>query len=120
MIYIVRHVQTDWNKEGRYQGRIDVDLNSEGVSQAIKIRDKLADIKFDKVFSSPLKRAYKTARIICDNDIITDYRLIERCNGKLEGKLKNEIKEKIDFNDPFNTVMGIESIIDFRNRIKSF
>ena len=120
MIYIVRHGKTDWNKEGRYQGRIDVDLNSEGVSQAIKLRCKLADIKFDKVFSSPLKRAYKTAQIICDNDIITDYRLIERCNGKLEGKLKNEIKEKIDFNDPFNTVMGIESIIDFRNRIKSF
>ena len=120
MIYIVRHGQTDWNKEGRYQGRIDVDLNSEGIGQAIKLRCKLADIKFDKVFSSPLKRAYKTAQIICDNDIITDYRLIERCNGKLEGKLKNEIKEKIDFNDPFNTVMGIESIIDFRNRIKSF
>ena len=120
MIYIVRHGKTDWNKEGRYQGRIDVVLNSEGISQAIKRRCKIADIKFDKVFSSPSKRAYKTAQIICDNDIITDYRLIKRCNGKLEVKLKNEIKLKIDFNDPFNIVMGIDSIIDFRNRIKLF
>ena len=44
MIYIVRHGQTDWNKEGIYQGRIDVELTSEGVSQAQKIRDKLANI----------------------------------------------------------------------------
>ena len=49
MIYIVRHGQTDWNKEGRYQGRIDVELNSEGVGQDEKIRDKLADIKIYKV-----------------------------------------------------------------------
>ena len=50
MSYIVRHGKTDWNKEGRYQGRIDVELNREGVGQAEKIHDKLADIKFDKVF----------------------------------------------------------------------
>ena len=50
MIYIIRHGKTDWNKEGRYQGRIDVELNNECVGQAEKIHDKLADIKFDKVF----------------------------------------------------------------------
>lgn len=120
MIYIVRHGQTDWNVEGRYQGRMDVELNEKGIDQAQKTHEKLANIKFDKVFSSPLKRAYKTAQIICDNDIVTDERIIERCNGELEGKLKTEIKEEIDFNDPFNTKMGIESITDFRDRIKGF
>lgn len=120
MIYIVRHGQTDWNLEGRYQGRIDVELNSTGLKQAQIIRDELKDIKFDKVFSSPLKRAYKTAQIVCDNNIIKDNRLIERCNGELEGKLKSDIKEFIDFNDPNEKRLGIESIIDFRKRIDDF
>ena len=120
MIYIVRHGQTDWNVEGRYQGRIDVELNSKGIEQANKIRDELSGIKFDLVFSSPLKRAYQTAQIICDNKIIKDERLIERCNGDLEGKLKTEIDVKIDFNDPNENRMGIENINDFRSRIKNF
>ena len=119
MIYIVRHGQTDWNLEGRYAGRKDVELNTKGIEEAKNIYNELKNIKFDKVFSSPLKRAYKTAQIICDNEIITDERLIERCNGELEGKLKEECPSNIDFNDP-NTGLGIESIIDFRKRIFVF
>lgn len=119
MIYIVRHGQTDWNLEGRYAGRKDVELNTKGIEEAKNIYNELKNIKFDKVFSSPLKRAYKTAQIICDNEIITDERLIERCNGELEGKLKEECPSNIDFNDP-NTGLGIESIIDFRKRIFGF
>lgn len=119
MIYIVRHGQTNWNLEGRYAGRKDVELNEKGISQAEKIHDELKNIKFDLVFSSPLKRAYKTAQIITKNSIIKDNRLIERCNGELEGKLKEECPCNIDFNDP-NTGLGIESIIDFRKRIFNF
>lgn len=120
MIYIVRHGQTDWNVEGRYQGRKDVELNSKGIDQAKQIGEKLSSIKFDKVFSSPLKRTLKTAQIITNKEIVIDDRLIERCNGSLEGKLKKEVVEKIDFNDPNNDKYGIESIIDFRNRINKF
>lgn len=120
MIYIVRHGQTDWNLEGRYQGHKDIELNSKGILQAEKIKVKLKDKNFSKVFSSPLKRAYQTAQIISHDDIIIDDRLIERCNGELEGKLKTEITKEIDFNDPFNNEMGIESIINFRKRIKDF
>lgn len=120
MIYIVRHGQTDWNLEGRYQGRIDIELNDVGLKQAHIIHDELKNIKFDKVFSSPLKRAYKTAEIICNKDIIKDNRLIERSNGELEGRLKSEIKEAFDFNDPYENHLGIESIVDFRKRIDDF
>ena len=119
MIYIVRHGQTDWSLEGRYAGRKDVKLNIKGIQQAKKIYNELKNIKFDKVFSSPLKRAYKTAQIICDNEIITDERLIERCNGELEGKLKEECLLNIDFNG-INIGLGIESIISFRKRIYDF
>ena len=119
MIIVVRHGQTDWNLEKRYQGRMDIELNGTGIKQATEISLKLSNIKFDKVFSSPLKRAYATAQLITQNIIITDNRLIERCNGILEGKLKSEIKESIDFNSP-DTKLGIENIIDFKNRIFNF
>ena len=123
MIYIVRHGQTDWNVEGRYAGRIDVELNEKGVRQAEIIRESMKNIKFDLVFSSPLKRAYKTAQIICDDDnqnINIDERIIERSNGDLEGKLKSEIDVEIDFNNPDEKRMNIENIVDFRNRITNF
>ncbi|MBE6152610.1 MAG: histidine phosphatase family protein [Firmicutes bacterium] len=120
MIYIVRHGQTDYNKNGRYAGRIDVPLNDIGRDQAKIVKEKLKDIKFDKIFCSPLVRAYETAQIISDNNIIKDDRIIERSNGDLEGKLKTEINENIDFNDPEEQRFNIESIIDFRKRIKDF
>ena len=98
MIYFVRHGQTEWNKIGRMQGRIDIELNSEGKEQANIVKEKLKGVKFDKVFSSPLKRAKETAQIICNQEIIFDDRLKERFNGELEGKTKNEIEHFPDFN----------------------
>ena len=72
MIYFVRHGQTDWNKLGRIQGHSDTELNEEGKNQAQIVKEKLNGIKFDKVFSSPLKRAKETAQIICNQEIIFD------------------------------------------------
>ena len=89
MIYVVRHGQTDWNIEKRYAGRVNVPLNETGVSEAYELAVKLQKINFDVVFSSPLSRAYQTAKIISSNsNILIDDRLIERSNGDLEGKLK--------------------------------
>lgn len=119
MIYIVRHGETDYNVEGRYGGRIDVELNSKGIEQAYTLQNELKDIRFDKVISSPLKRALKTAQIITDSEITIDERIIERDNGELEGKLKQDCPPNIDFNNP-NTGYGIESIIYFRKRIFDF
>ena len=74
------------------------------------------------VFSSPLKRAYKTAQIICENDkkIIEDNRIIERINGDLEGKLKSETINAVDFTDENDNRMGIETLSNFRSRISDF
>lgn len=120
MIYIVRHGQTDWNLEGRTQGHSDIPLNKTGISQAKIIKEKLRDIKFYKVFSSPLKRAYETASIITHMPIIIDNRLIERYGGTLEGKLSKDTPKDINYNDPNETRYGIENILDFRNRIFNF
>ena len=120
MIYFVRHGQTEWNKIGKMQGHKDIELNDEGKQQAQVVKEKLQGIKFDKVFSSPLIRATETAKIISNQEITIDNRLIERFNGELEGKLKKDIKVFPDFNDPNDTRFGIESLDSFRNRINDF
>ena len=120
MIYFVRHGQTEWNKLGKLQGHKDIELNDEGRMQAQIVKEKLSGVKFDKVFSSPLKRAKETAQIICNKEAVVDNRLIERFNGELEGKLKAEIKTFPDFNDPNETRFGIETLNSFKNRINDF
>lgn len=120
MIYIIRHGQTNWNIESRNMGRIDIELNETGIKQAEMVKNELKSIKFDKVFSSPLKRAYKTAEIIYDGDIIKDDRIIERANGKLEGKLVSEFVKPVDFSTLNENEYGIEPVRDFRKRINNF
>ena len=120
MIYFVRHGQTEWNKLGKMQGHKDIELNDEGKLQAQIVKQKLMGVKFDKVFSSPLKRAKETAQIICDQEITVDNRLMERFNGELEGKSKTEIKDFPDFNDPNETRFGVEPLNNFKERINSF
>ena len=90
-LYIVRHGQTDWNLEHRKQGRTDIELNETGIKQAHITKEKLSGVPFDICFSSPLKRAAKTATIICEEKtpIIYDDLLVERCFGKAEGTIQN-------------------------------
>ena len=64
-LYIVRHGQTDWNVRQLRQGRTDIELNETGIEQAMELRDKLKSVKIDVCYASPLKRAMKTAQIIC-------------------------------------------------------
>ena len=120
MIVIVRHGQTDLNVLKIYGGRIDVPLNEEGIKEANIVKEKLQDIKFDVVYSSPLKRAYDTARIITDKDIVVDDRIIERDNGELEGKYKKDVPKDIDFSSPNENRFGIENVNHVKARVKSF
>ena len=88
-IYIVRHGTTTWNREKRIQGRNDIDLDPLGIRMADETSRALKSmgLVFDLVFSSPLKRAVETARILSPgSEIITDERLIELDFGKYEGE----------------------------------
>lgn len=86
-IYILRHGQTDYNVEGKFQGQIDIKLNEVGRQQAEKTRDNLKNIEFDLIISSPLSRALETAQIVTNSKkILIEDRLIERSFGKLEGQ----------------------------------
>ena len=90
-LYIVRHGETDNNLNGIIQGIIDTPLNETGIKQAMELKEKLKDVKFDLVITSPLQRAKLTAEIINDNkaEIICDKQIIERNTGDFEGKKNN-------------------------------
>ena len=97
-IFLIRHGETNWNKEGRFQGQIDIPLNENGKDQARKTSKYLRNISFNKAFSSSMHRPYETAQIILqDNHDIKIKKidsLIEISHGLWEGKLEAEIKEK--------------------------
>lgn len=107
-IYFIRHGETDWNAEGRYQGRKDIPLNARGQGQAdangpllreLLQRDGLQAGNFDW-FASPLSRTRETmdrVRLAFDHELPQigfDDRLIEISFGKFEGSLHTELIEE--------------------------
>ncbi|OUS05705.1 hypothetical protein A9Q96_10920 [Rhodobacterales bacterium 52_120_T64] len=89
--YYIRHGQTDWNVEGRFQGSMDIPLNETGLAQAHSAKTLLANLPITHIYSSPLKRARVTADIA--NEAlglgITDIRDLMEVNfGVMEGKLR--------------------------------
>jgi broad specificity phosphatase PhoE len=106
--YFARHGETDWNRERRYQGSLDIPLNATGKAQAdangILLRDLLEEHEVDPVslnwFASPLSRARETmermraAFEVKLPDVIYDQRLVEISFGTLEGRLHAEINRE--------------------------
>ncbi len=63
-IYITRHGETQWNQQGRMQGRQNSSLTAKGISDAKKLQKRLASVEFHHIYSSPLGRALETAEIL--------------------------------------------------------
>jgi probable phosphoglycerate mutase len=97
-IFLIRHGETNWNKEGRFQGQIDIPLNKNGKDQARKTYEYLKNIPFNKAFSSSMHRPYETAQIILQNNKDLEIEkidsLLEISHGLWEGKLESEIREQ--------------------------
>ncbi len=94
-IFLVRHGETNWNREGRFQGQIDIPLNQTGRQQAMAAGKALEKISFDKAFSSSMTRPMETAKLILKAhpsiEIKEQNELIEIGHGLWEGKLESEI-----------------------------
>lgn len=102
-LYIVRHGETDWNKEGKLQGQVDIDLNKTGQRQARLLAKKFRVLHFDAIFSSDLLRAKQTAEILAlEHKLAVDTTKVlrERNFGRLEGKVAKEawqeLKKELD------------------------
>lgn len=88
-ILVARHGETDWNREGKWQGSSDVPLNSLGQEQAESLASSLKGEDIRYIYSSDLSRAYGTADIVKRSlnplAVHQDQRLRERNLGKFEG-----------------------------------
>lgn len=111
-IYLVRHCEAMGNLKKTFQGRTDTDISEDGERQLKYLKDRFLNIKIDKVISSPLIRAYKTAAATVENknlSIIKDERFAELDVGIIEGMALEDIfKEHPWFIDGWdNTPQGL-------------
>jgi len=96
-ILLARHGETDWNRDGRFQGWADPPLNAAGRAQARALADQLRDTPFDAAYSSDLRRAHETAQIVAAAhgvDVVTDPGLREIDVGSWSGLTRAEIEER--------------------------
>jgi broad specificity phosphatase PhoE len=94
---MVRHGETDWNRDNRFQGHADPPLNDVGRVQAHELADRLAREPFDAVYSSPLRRAHETAAILVsalDMNVRTDDALREVDVGSWSGLTRTEVEAR--------------------------
>ena len=95
MIYVARHGETDWNREGRYQGQRESQLTETGIAQADALADALSRKGVTRVIASPLARCVETARPLAQRlgiAVETDRDLIEIAHGTWEGRLRSAIE----------------------------
>jgi broad specificity phosphatase PhoE len=96
-ILLIRHGDTDWNVEEVFRGRVDIELNDIGIKQAQLLVKYLEDVPIEAVYSSPLKRALKTAQIIAAShriNVKTTQELIDFDYGEWQGMSHGTVKEK--------------------------
>ena len=88
-IYLIRHGETDWNRQNRLQGTEDIELNETGLAQSADCAAALRAVPADVILTSPLKRAKATAEIIArrhdGTPVIVEPDLTERDFGPLSG-----------------------------------
>ena len=110
MIAFVRHGETALNRDGRLQGRVDLELSEKGREQAARVATRFAGAPVATVFASPLQRARQTAAAIaevCGANVEVDDRLIELDYGEWDGKPLAEMR----------TERGLHWFADFGHRL---
>jgi len=96
-IHLVRHGETEWNVGEIFRGRIDIELNETGIKQAELLAQYLSKTKIEAIYSSPLKRALRTAKIIAhlhNLEVNIAPGLIDFDYGQWQGLSHQEVKEK--------------------------
>jgi broad specificity phosphatase PhoE len=94
-VWLVRHGETEWSRDGRHTSTTDLDLTEKGVAVARSLGDRLADRSFDLVLSSPRRRALRTARLAGFASPQVDEDLAEWRYGDYEGVSTAEIRETV-------------------------
>ena len=126
-IWFLRHGQTEWNAEGRIQGRLNSDLTEQGQADARKqaelIAPFIARIQAGSggIFCSPQGRAQDTARIALNGaEYLVDARLAEINTGDWEGKLRSEIAYGQSDIETYAKAPGGEGMAGLQARVADF
>jgi probable phosphoglycerate mutase len=96
-VILIRHGETDWNRELRFQGQVDVSLNATGLEQARRIANRMAGEKADALYASDLLRARQTAEPIAAQlalPAVAEPGLREQSFGTVDGMRVAEIQEQ--------------------------
>lgn len=128
-IILIRHGETNWNLQGRYQGQEDTRLSEKGFAQAGLLAQGLKNVHLDLCISSPLKRSFLTCKACADLhhlQVHSDKRLTEINHGAWEGELACEIQAqypeefKTWHTEPHKVQMpGGENLEDVRRRARA-
>ncbi len=127
-LLLIRHGESEANRHSRFAGQIDPDLLGRGQHQAeLTARYIASNYNIDKIYSSDLKRAYKTAKALADllvTNVITDKNLREIYAGKWEGERFDDLRNKYpeDFDVWLNDIgrarcTGGESVRELADRV---
>lgn len=134
-LILVRHGETEWNRQKRYQGQTDTELNTTGIRQAGKTAERLAQEKISVIYCSDLRRARQTAEIIASKqseriDIRESPLLREMDFGDYEGLTFDEMDEQYRLifsaspswrsRGPYVRSPNGESIADLAARVEQF
>jgi len=113
-IILIRHGETDWNREQVFRGRIDVALNEVGVTQARAVQESLKDTEIDGIYSSPLSRAFETATIVGENRNVAvrgEEGFIDIDFGAWQGLSHQKVKE--EYKDLYETWLAQPDLVTF-------
>lgn len=94
---LARHGETEWNRTGRWQGHADPPLNEAGRRQAAGLAERLADDGVAAIYSSDLRRASETARVVAERlrlEVVEDPTLREIDVGSWSGLTRAEVQER--------------------------
>jgi broad specificity phosphatase PhoE len=95
-VYLIRHGETEWAKNGRHTGRSDIPLTDAGREQAGFLLPIFDDVKFARILSSPLQRALETAKLAgLSPSVELDEELLEWDYGDYEGLTTKQIRERV-------------------------
>ena len=126
LLFLFRHGETDWNRDGRLQGHTDTPLNATGLAQAEALVERLRPHRLDAVISSDLARAWTTGQIVAEGlgiPLIGEPGLREAQIGEAEGLFWPEVKSRFGealterwFTDDDAAFPGGETGLETRSR----
>jgi len=117
-LWMVRHGETEWSRDGKHTSTTDLPLTSDGEEAAILLGPRLYDVDFDLVLTSPRQRARRTAELAGFTDAEVDEDLVEWGYGDYEGVTTPEIRETVpDWSVWTHPVPGGETADDVAARL---